>query len=163
MTARTLPTRETLTRYGLRFPNMRVDVVDEALHMLRRASLLMRELEAYFGGPWTLADAVSCTDCARPEPSRSSLLVSEIAERLDVSRPVITQTMRALQSARLSPGHRQQGRCSFKVSDLDERGTQEADAPAARILRCHPTLHGRRPERRPSGLRGFTQVERGRP
>ena len=98
---KTLPTRETLDRYGLRFPNMRVDVVDEALHMLRRASLLMRELETYFAGHELSQTRFLMLIVLDREPSRNSLLVSEIADRLDVSRPVITQTLRALQTAKL--------------------------------------------------------------
>jgi DNA-binding MarR family transcriptional regulator len=97
----TLPTREILDRYASRFPNMQTDVVDEALHMLRHASVLMRKLEAYFAGHGLSQTRFLVLIVLEREPSRGSLLVSEIADRLDVSRPVVTQTLRALQTARL--------------------------------------------------------------
>lgn len=98
---RTLPTRETLDRYGLRFPNMRVDVIDEALHMLRLASLLLRELEAYFARHDLSQTRFLALIVLDREPTKPRLLAGEIADRLDVSRPVVTQTLRALQASGL--------------------------------------------------------------
>lgn len=43
-----LPSRQTLQAYQADYPAMNVDRVDAALHMLRTASLLMRELDNYF-------------------------------------------------------------------------------------------------------------------
>ena len=74
--------------YADQFADVDVDRVLDALRLMRRASLLIRELEAYF---------------ARHdrEPERNCLAASEIAERLDVSRPVVTRTLQGLERAGL--------------------------------------------------------------
>ncbi len=96
-----LPTRQMLQRYGACYPGMNTEAVAAALNLLRRGSLLMRELEAYF-----TAHALSQTRflvliVIDREPDREGLLASEIADRLDVSRPVVTDTVKALAAAGL--------------------------------------------------------------
>lgn len=91
-----LPTREILETYKKRFPEMNVDKVETALFMLRRASLLMRELEAYFAGHNLSLLRYLIMIVLDREADHDSLMVSEIADRLDVSRPVMTRTIQAL-------------------------------------------------------------------
>lgn len=91
-----LPTRDILETYQKRFPAMNVDKVEAALFMLRRASLLMRELEAYFAERDLSLLRYLIMIVLDREADRDSLMVSEIAERLDVSRPVMTRTIQAL-------------------------------------------------------------------
>lgn len=96
-----LPTRQMLQNYHARYPDMDAGAVDAALRLLRRGSLLMRELEAYFathGSSQTRFLAMIVID---REPEQAGLLPSEIADRLDVSRPVVTDTIKALERAGL--------------------------------------------------------------
>lgn len=118
-----LPDRTTLERYRDRFPMMNVDNVDAALHMLRRASLLMRELDGYFArnGLSTLRYLILIV--LDRENDGNSLKISALAERLDVSRPVMTRAIRALSAAAL-----------IRV---------DADAGDSRIKRIHLTETGR--------------------
>lgn len=118
-----LPDRTTLERYRDRFPMMNVDNVDAALRMLRRASLLMRELDGYFArnGLSTLRYLILIV--LDRESDGNSLKISALAERLDVSRPVMTRAIRALSAAAL-----------IRV---------DADAGDSRIKRIHLTETGR--------------------
>lgn len=96
-----LPTRQMLQNYGARHTEMDADAVDAALRLLRRASLLMRELEAYFAEKGTSQTRFLTMIVIDREPEQASLLPSEIANRLDVSRPVVTDTIKALERAGL--------------------------------------------------------------
>ncbi|HJV48790.1 MAG TPA: MarR family transcriptional regulator [Geothrix sp.] len=91
-----LPSRQTLEAYRDRFPAMDVDQVDAALRMLRKASLLMRELEAYFASKGLSQLRYLILVVLDRELDGDGLLASEVAERLDVSRPVMTRTLQAL-------------------------------------------------------------------
>lgn len=96
-----LPTKRMLETYARRYPEMNRDAVEEALWMLRRASLLIRELEAYFA-TYDLSQLRFLIMIAIDrEPDRDGLSVSEIAERLDVSKPVMTRTLQSLIAADL--------------------------------------------------------------
>lgn len=87
--------------YARRHPMKSVSSVETALLMMRQASSLVRKIEAYF----------SCHDTSQlrflilividREPERKSLLVNEISERIDVSRPVITRTLQRLTDDKL--------------------------------------------------------------
>ena len=92
-----LPSRAILESYAKRFPQMDVDAVEKALTMLRNASLLLRELEAYFAGHGLSQTRYLTLIVIDREPARNGLLASEIADRLDISRPVVSETLKALQ------------------------------------------------------------------
>ena len=95
---KTLPTRHILEQYKIRFPNMDVDAVETALHQLRHASLLLRAIETYFA-QYDLSQTQFLTLIIldREETARTDgLAPSAIADRLDVSRPVITDTIKTL-------------------------------------------------------------------
>lgn len=96
-----LPSRATLAAYRTRFPAMDVDQVDAALRMLRKASLLMRELEDYFASKGLSQLRYLILMVLDREFERDGLLASEVATHLDVSRPVMTRTLQALVQERL--------------------------------------------------------------
>lgn len=93
---RELPTRQMLQNYHDRYPNMDAQAVDDALRLLRRGSLLMRELEAYFTVHRLSQTRFLTMIVIDREPEQKGLLPSEIADRLDISRPVVTDTIKAL-------------------------------------------------------------------
>ena len=92
-----LPTRQMLEKYHKNFPQMKVESVEAALHLLRSASLLMRELDAYFAKKQLSQLRFLVLIVLDREPSCDGLMASEIADRLDVSRPVTTRTLQTLQ------------------------------------------------------------------
>lgn len=96
-----LPTRQMLQRYGACYPGMDAGAVAEALRLLRRGSLLMRELEAYFAAHKLSQTRFLVLIVIDREPEREGLLASEIADRLDISRPVVTDTVKALAASGL--------------------------------------------------------------
>lgn len=96
-----LPTREMLGNYKTRYPGMNPEAVAGALQLLRRASLLMRELDTYFKVYRLSQTGFLVMIVIDREPEKAGLLASQIADRLDVSRPVITETVKTLMRARL--------------------------------------------------------------
>jgi DNA-binding MarR family transcriptional regulator len=92
-----LPTREILESYNRRFPEMDVDAVERALSMLRRASVLMRELEAYFSSHGLSQTRFLIMILLDREPGNNGLNSREIALKLDVSKPVVSKTVGGLE------------------------------------------------------------------
>lgn len=96
------------------------------LERLRAASLLMREIEAYLRGYGLSQTQFLAMMMIRREVDRDSLTASEIADRLDVSRPVMTRTMTGLKKAGLiEPAHAQ---------PADQRQTLYQLSPAGQAL-----------------------------
>ncbi len=93
-----LPTRQMLEAYQQRFPDMQIEAVESALHLLRQASLLMRALDAYFAQHDLSQLRFLILVVLDREVDRDGLMASEVAERLDVSRPVMTRTLKTLAS-----------------------------------------------------------------
>ena len=92
-----LPTRARLEGYAVRFPEMDPGTVGATLARLRWASLLIRSLEAYFA-----RHRLSQTQfpiLIDREPDRDSPLPSEIADRLDISRPIVSTAIKRLVGA----------------------------------------------------------------
>ena len=96
-----LPSRRMVDGYADQFPGVDVDRVLDALLLMRRASLLIRELEAYFAQRDLSQLRFLMLIIIDREPEQDCLAASEIAERLDVSRPVVTRTLQSLEKAGL--------------------------------------------------------------
>lgn len=96
-----LPSRQMVDGYADQFADVDVDRVLDALRLMRRASLLIRELEAYFARHDLSQLRFLMMILIGREPERNCLAASEIAERLDVSRPVVTRTLQGLERAGL--------------------------------------------------------------
>jgi len=94
-----LPTQQMLQGYRDRYPAMDIRAVDEALRLLRRGSLLMRELEAYFALYGLSQTRFLILIVIDRETAKKGLLPSEIANKLDVSRPVVTDTIKSMERA----------------------------------------------------------------
>ena len=91
-----LPTRQMLDSYQKRFPAMKIDRVESALMLLRQASLLIRILDAYFAKHNLSQLRFLILVVLDREIDRDGLMASEIAARLDVSRPVMARTLKTL-------------------------------------------------------------------
>ncbi|WP_444908482.1 MarR family winged helix-turn-helix transcriptional regulator [Microbulbifer sp. TRSA005] len=91
-----LPSQQMIEGYAKRFTVKDPTAVQGALTMMRDASLLLRELESYFTEHGTSQLRFLVMIVIDREPQRDSLLASEIAERIDVSRPVMTRTLKSM-------------------------------------------------------------------
>ncbi|WP_291733065.1 MarR family transcriptional regulator [Leisingera sp. F5] len=70
--------------------------ISSALVMMRRASLLIRSLDAYFAAHGLSQLRFLVLIVIDREPDRTSLTPNEIAQRIDVSKPVMTRTLQSL-------------------------------------------------------------------
>lgn len=98
---KTLPSRQMVEGYAGRFDEVDAVKVLDALQSMRRASLLIRELEAYFSQHDLSQLRFLVMIIIDREPERDWLAASEIADRLDVSRPVVTRTLQSLEKSGL--------------------------------------------------------------
>ncbi len=91
-----LPTAEMIGRYTDRFPEVDPDVVADRLRALRDASVHLRELEAYFSDHGLSILRFLILIVIDREPELGGLTGNDIAERIDVSRPVLSRTLQSL-------------------------------------------------------------------
>lgn len=98
---KTLPSRQMVDQYADRFDDIEAAKVLEALHLMRNASVLMRELEAYFAQHDLSQLRFLAMIVIDRERERDWLAVGEIADMLDVSRPVVTRTLQCLERSGL--------------------------------------------------------------
>lgn len=117
-----LPTREMMQAYGDSFPEMDVDAVEEALIMMRRASLLIRRLEAYFASCGLSQLRFLTLIVIDREPGREGLTAGEVADQLDVSRPVTTRTLQGLAEADLVAIKSNEGDRRSRLVTLTRKG-----------------------------------------
>lgn len=91
-----LPTREMIENYRHQFEEINVDNVERTLITLRNSSLLLRELEDYFAQHGLSQLKFLILIVIDRELERISLTSAEIAERIDVSKPVLSRTINKL-------------------------------------------------------------------
>lgn len=91
-----LPTRDMIEGYAERHAPGQGQVIEDTLVLLRRASALIRQLDAYFAGHGFSQLRFLTLIVIDREPARDWLSFAEVATRLDVSRPVVSRTVRAL-------------------------------------------------------------------
>lgn len=91
-----LPSLETLERYHERFPAMRPEVVADALLLMKKGSLLIRRLDEYFAGQGFSQLRYLILVVIDRQPDREEMTVTELAANLDVSKPVMTRTLKSL-------------------------------------------------------------------
>lgn len=114
-----LPTREILERYHQRFPEMNVDMVEDALLLMRQASLLLRQLDEYFSAH-DFSQLRFLIIVIIDREQETLLTASEILKKLDVSGPVMARTLKALEASRM---------IVFHEHELDKRAKRIALTP----------------------------------
>ncbi len=72
-----------------------------ALEMMRKASVLVRDIEKYFARHQLSQLKFLILVVIDREPEKDALFIHEIANKIDVSRPVITRTIKDLSDAGL--------------------------------------------------------------
>lgn len=96
-----LPSRQMLENYKKRFPQMNVDDVGAALKLLRQASVLLRRIEAYFTKHKLSQTRFLILVVLDREGKIGGLLAKEIANKLDISRPIVTNTLKSMKTGGL--------------------------------------------------------------
>ncbi|MBU2711804.1 MarR family winged helix-turn-helix transcriptional regulator [Zooshikella harenae] len=92
-----LPTQKILKQYAKQFPEMDLEKTEAALTMLRQASLLIRKLDAYFAEQGLSQTRFLILIVLDREPDLGQFTMKDIVSRLDVSKVVITNTLKALE------------------------------------------------------------------
>ena len=91
-----LPTRDVLDRYSQRFAPGQTDKIQSAIHFMRDASVLIRNVETYFSGHGFSILKFQILIVIDRETDRNWLTHSEIVNKLDVSKPVMSRTLKSL-------------------------------------------------------------------
>ncbi|MFP4390399.1 MAG: MarR family winged helix-turn-helix transcriptional regulator [Desulfococcaceae bacterium] len=125
---KTLPTREILESYANRFPMMDVEVVAEALSMLRSASLLLRKLESYFGDHGLSQTRFLILILIDREPGKAGLTATELVHQLDISKPVVSNTIKAMVGEGLLTPLPHPSDARSRLFQLTEAGKRRLDA-----------------------------------
>lgn len=91
-----LPTQSLILNYSEHFPPGAEPQISDKLEMLREASLLLRDLEEFFrASDFSLTRFLICVILDRAEAS-GGLQHAELVDRIDVSPPVISRSLKAL-------------------------------------------------------------------
>lgn len=91
-----LPTREMIAQYQDEYPILEPDIMLDALSMLREASLLLRSLENYFSRHDLSQTRYLILILLDRELKQDGLLSSDLAQKLDLSKAVISKTVTTL-------------------------------------------------------------------
>ena len=91
-----LPSSRMVEGYAELNPSLDVDAARNALRSMRQASLMVRQIEACLAEHGLSQLRFLVLIVIDREPDRDHLGVTEIANRLDVSKPVVTRTLSRL-------------------------------------------------------------------
>lgn len=91
-----LPTLDMIEGYVQTLKTGDSKQIASALLMMREASLLVRQIDAYFAAHHLSQLKFLILVVIDREPQKTALRQSEILERLDVSKPVLHRTVNAL-------------------------------------------------------------------
>lgn len=91
-----LPSLEMIDRYASQHAAGKAREIERTLHTLRAASRLIRVLDAYFARHDFSQLRFLILMVIDRDPERDSFTFSEIAAKTDVSKPVMSRTIRSL-------------------------------------------------------------------
>ena len=94
---KSLPSTDMIRGFLDQHPGASADNIQDALILMRRASVLVREIEQYFAKHGLSQLRFLVLIVIAREPERDSLRIHEIIDRVDVSKPVMTRTLAAMQ------------------------------------------------------------------
>jgi DNA-binding MarR family transcriptional regulator len=117
-----LPSRAILERYKSHFPEMDIKKTEQALHLLRKASLLIRELEQYFATHNLSQTRFYILIILDRDSSYKNFCLMDFVKRMDVSKPVITKTLKSLQQQKLVQVVSSQTDARFKTVTITTTG-----------------------------------------
>lgn len=117
-----LPSEKIMQRYARRFPEMDIDKTREALHMMRNASLLIRDLENYFRHYNFSMTRFLILIVLDREPELESFTISDLVSRLDISKPVITTTAKRLEQDKMIQFDKNESDARYKKIRITQKG-----------------------------------------
>ena len=94
---KSLPSTDMIRSFLDQHSGVSADNIQDALILMRRASVLVREIEQYFAKHGLSQLRYLILIVIAREPERDSLRIHEIIDRVDVSKPVMTRTLAAMQ------------------------------------------------------------------
>ncbi|MCB4379623.1 MarR family transcriptional regulator [Synechococcus sp. MU1644] len=118
-----LPSRDMIEGVMAEVDGVAPDRVRDVLQRLRAASVLLRDIEAFLRGHGLSQTQFLSLMMIVREPDRNSLSAAEIAERLDVSKPVLSKAIASLMDkGLLAPATKQPADQRQKQLSLTEKG-----------------------------------------
>jgi len=96
-----LPTQNMVDTYAVSIPELSPDKAQSALKMLRSASILMRKIERYFASNGVSQTQFLILIILHRDPEKTLYLASEIAQKLDISKPVLSKALKTLMAQKL--------------------------------------------------------------
>jgi DNA-binding MarR family transcriptional regulator len=131
-----LPTKKILENYAEKYPELDVEKTATATRMLRQASLFIRELDAYFSECGLSQMRFFTLLILDREPEIKHFTMADLVQRLDVSKPIITNTVKALEK---------EGYVSISICEQDARAkliaiTDEGRRKLSEVLPGYYTL-----------------------
>ncbi|MFP4097873.1 MAG: MarR family winged helix-turn-helix transcriptional regulator [Alphaproteobacteria bacterium] len=117
-----LPSEKIMQRYARRFPEMDIDKTREALHMMRNASLLMRDLENYFRKYHFSMTRFLILIVLDREHELETFTISDLVSRLDISKPVITTTAKRLEQDKMIQFDKNESDARYKKIRITKKG-----------------------------------------
>lgn len=117
-----LPTPDMTSQYARYYAPLEPEQIVDVLTELRRASLLIRDIEAYFRErDFSLLRFLILIIIDR-QSDRDYLQFSEIVEKVDVSKPVVTRTIKCMVEAGLLSMHGDEADKRIKNYSLTDAG-----------------------------------------
>ena len=98
---KSLPTDAMIGRFATQYAPGRAAQIGSTLQLLRDASQLIRQLDSFFARHDLSQLKFLILMVIDREPGRKALRFSDIAARIDVSRPVLSRTVNAMLDAGL--------------------------------------------------------------
>ena len=120
-----LPSRQMIEGYANTISEGGEEDIEKALVMMRNASILVRRIDQYFAGIGISQLKFLIMIVIDREIDRTWLYQSEIVEKLDVSKPVLTRTVQSLQKA---------GFVSISQDEHDKRSKRLSLSPEGAAL-----------------------------
>lgn len=91
-----LPTRQMIDGFAAKYDHVDPQRTNDALHLLRDASLLIRRIEKYLSCHGLSQTQFLILMVLHRDQSRDHHLATEIAEKMDVSKPVLSVALKTL-------------------------------------------------------------------
>ncbi|MEM8838857.1 MAG: MarR family transcriptional regulator [Pseudomonadota bacterium] len=123
-----LPTRQMIEGYVTTLEAGDEDAIETALIMMRDASVLVRRIDQYFQAENLSQLRFLIMIVIDREPERPWLYQGEVAERLDVSKPVLTRAVQSLMDAGLLTVSPDEDDKRWKRLSLSPDGTKRLHA-----------------------------------
>lgn len=117
-----LPTQEMVNNYAAHIPEVVPSKTQAALQMLRQASILMRDLERYFTSYNLSQTQFLILIILHRDPAKEHHLASEIAIKMDVSKPVLSTALKTLLKRELIAYSKKQSDARAKPLKITQTG-----------------------------------------